>query len=133
GKLLADLGATVTVVEPPGGSAQRGFGPFVADEAGVERSLFWWHYNTSKRSVVIDLTTPNPDRDRLGALVATADVLLVADDDAALGPAGLDWPTVSGANPGLMMVSITPFGRDSSRHGEAVTDLTLLAESGPVW
>ncbi len=55
GKLLADLGAEVTVVEPPGGSAQRAFGPFLDDEPGPERSLWWWHYNTSKRSVVADL------------------------------------------------------------------------------
>ena len=57
GKLLADLGADVTVVEPPGGSAQRTYGPFLDDEPGPERSLWWWHYNTSKRSVVADLTT----------------------------------------------------------------------------
>ena len=62
GKLVADLGADVVVVEPPGGSAQRQLGPFLDDVPGPERSLWWWHYNTSKRSVVADLAV---DRDRV--------------------------------------------------------------------
>jgi len=62
GKLLADMGADVTVVEPPGGSPQRTFEPFLDDEPGPERSLWWWHYNTSKRGVVID---PATDGDEL--------------------------------------------------------------------
>src|SRR4051812_34068056 len=69
GKLLADLGAEVTVVEPPGGSVQRAYGPFLDDRPGPERSLWWWHYNTSKRSVVADL---GADAARVRALVAAA-------------------------------------------------------------
>ena len=58
GKLLADLGADVIVVEPPGGHATRRYGPFVDGRGGDPSvSLWWWHYNTSKRSVVMD-TTP---------------------------------------------------------------------------
>jgi crotonobetainyl-CoA:carnitine CoA-transferase CaiB-like acyl-CoA transferase len=130
GKLLGDLGATVTVVEPPGGSVQRTYGPFLDDEPGPERSLWWWHYNTSKRGVVADLIA---DADRLRALVAAADVLLTGEEAAVLEAAGLDWPSVSAANPRLVMASITPFGMASSRASEAVTDLTLLAEGGPAW
>jgi benzylsuccinate CoA-transferase BbsE subunit len=130
GKLVADLGATVTVVEPPGGSVQRTYGPFVDDEPGPERSLWWWHYNTSKRSVVADLRS---DADRLRALLAEADVFLVAELPAVLAEVGLDWETLSAANPRLVMVSITPFGAESPRSSEPVTDLTLLAEGGPVW
>jgi DNA-directed RNA polymerase specialized sigma24 family protein len=55
--MLGDLGADVVVVEPPGGHASRGYGPFADDVEGPERSLWWWYYNTSKRSVVVDLTT----------------------------------------------------------------------------
>jgi crotonobetainyl-CoA:carnitine CoA-transferase CaiB-like acyl-CoA transferase len=130
GKLLADMGADVTVVEPPGGSAQRQYGPFLDDEPGPERSLWWWHYNTSKRGVVADLVA---DRVRLQALVARADVLIVGEDASVLEAAGLDWASVSAANERLVMVSITPFGAASARAGEPVTDLTLLAETGPAW
>jgi crotonobetainyl-CoA:carnitine CoA-transferase CaiB-like acyl-CoA transferase len=121
GKLLADLGATVTVVEPPGGSVQRTYGPFLDDEPGPERSLWWWHYNTSKRSVVAVGA-------QVRALVAAADVLLVGEDTG-----GLDWESLSATNPALVMASITPFGIGSARPGEPVTDLTLLAEAGPAW
>jgi len=130
GKLLGDMGATVTVVEPPGGSVQRTYGPFLDDEPGRERSLWWWHYNTSKRSVVADLTA---DADRLRALITDVDVLISGEAPGVLESVGLDWATLSAANPRLVMVRITPFGAASPRSAEPVTDLTLLAEGGPVW
>ena len=130
GKLLADLGAEVTVVEPPGGSVQRTYGPFLDDEPGPERSLWWWHYNTSKRSVVADLETGAA---ALRELVGRADILLTGEAPGVLAAAGLDWPAVSAADPRLVMVTITPFGSASPRAEEPVTDLTLLAEGGPVW
>jgi len=72
GKLLGDLGADVVVVEPPGGHATRGFGPFADDEPHHDRSLWWWYYNTSKRSVVIDLDTPRGSEE-FRRLIADAD------------------------------------------------------------
>jgi len=55
GLLLGGLGAEVIKVEPPGGNSTRQIGPFYQDVAGPERSLFFWHYNRTKRSVVLDL------------------------------------------------------------------------------
>ena len=55
GKLLADMGADVVLLEPPGGCPMRDFPPFADDEPGPERSLHWWHYHTSKRALVLDL------------------------------------------------------------------------------
>src|SRR3954454_20427810 len=94
GKLLGDLGAEVVVVEPPGGSVQRTYGPFLDDEPGPERSFWWWYYNTSKRGVVADL---GADRDRLLALIAQADVLVEAEAPGVLDGAGLGWAAVSAA------------------------------------
>ena len=128
GKLLADLGADVVVVEPPGGSHLRTWGPFVDDEPDPERSLWWWHYNTSKRGVVAALDDP-----ALRALVAGADVFLVAEPVGRLAAAGLDWPQLSAELPGLVMTSVRPFGRHSARDDEPCTDLTILAQGGPVW
>ncbi len=130
GKLMADLGADVVVVEPPGGSDQRRWGPFLDDEPGPGRSLWWWHYNTSKYGVVADLDL---DRDRLARLVAEADVFLEGERPGRLAGIGLGWEQLSAANPRLVMVSITPFGQESPRSAEPVTDLTLMAEGGPVW
>jgi crotonobetainyl-CoA:carnitine CoA-transferase CaiB-like acyl-CoA transferase len=125
GKLLADLGAVVTVVEPPGGSPQRTYEPFLDDEPGPERSLWWWHYNTSKRGVVIDPTTGG---DELARLVDGADVVLIGGETFGLDPAAL-----AAGDPALIVVAITPFGLGSPRTDEPVTDLTLLAEGGPAW
>jgi crotonobetainyl-CoA:carnitine CoA-transferase CaiB-like acyl-CoA transferase len=55
GLLLAGLGAEVVKVEPPEGNATRRIGPFLDDEPGLERSLFFWNYNRNKKSVVLDL------------------------------------------------------------------------------
>jgi len=55
GQLLADLGADVIAVEPPGGSPARRIGRFADDIADPDRSLFWWSYSRNKRSVVVDL------------------------------------------------------------------------------
>lgn len=111
GKLMADLGADVIVVEPSGGSIQRTYGPFANDEPGPENSLWWWTYNTSKRSVVLADGDP-----RLASLIDSADVLLAA--------VPLDRDLYSTTNPGLITVSIDG--------PELLTDLTLLAAGGPV-
>jgi benzylsuccinate CoA-transferase BbsE subunit len=132
GKLLADMGAEVIKIEPPGGSPTRQYGPFLDDEPGTERSLWFWHYNTNKKSVVLDLQD-HARRERVRQLAASADVLL---EDAAPGrmkELGLDWPDLERANPRLVYVSITAFGREAPRNGEAFTDLTLIAGGGPAW
>ena len=49
---------------PPDGDPMRGYGPFLDDKPGPERSLYWWHYNTSKLGVTLDLFNP---RDGPGA------------------------------------------------------------------
>ncbi len=116
GKLMADLGADVIVVEPPGGSRQRTFGPFLGDVAGPERSLWWWQYNTSKRGVVLDHTDIG-DRERLASLVESADVLLAAEPIERDG-----WAS---NNDGLVTVSILA--------PDNATDLTLLSEGGPIY
>jgi crotonobetainyl-CoA:carnitine CoA-transferase CaiB-like acyl-CoA transferase len=128
GKLLADLGAEVVVVEPPGGSAQRGYGPWLDDEPGLERSLWWWHYNTNKQSVVLALPA---ERDALVALLADADVLIEAEEPGALEAWGLAHSHIAAINPRLIHASITPYG--SGGPSLPATDLTLLAEGGPVW
>ncbi len=131
-KMLADMGADVIVVEPPGGSAQRKYGPFLDDTAGAERSLFWWHYNTSKRSVVLDLADAG-GRDTLLRLLASADVLLEGERPGRLAALGLGDDDIQGVCRDLIHCSITPFGRTGPRSGDAATDLTILAAGGPVW
>jgi benzylsuccinate CoA-transferase BbsE subunit len=132
GKLLADLGADVVVVEPPGGHASRSYGPFLDDEPGLDRSLFWWYYNTSKRSVVLDLDDADDAR-RFRDLAASADIVLEGEPAGRLASLGLDHSHVRAEHPGLIWVAVTPFGRTTSRTHDPATDLTLLAGGGPVW
>jgi len=132
GKLLADMGADVIVVEPPGGHVTRTYGPFVDDQPGPERSLWWWYYNTSKRSVVIDLESAEGSA-QFARLAAEVDIVLEGEPAGRLEQLGVDHGDLRGARPELIWVSVTPFGRHSSRSGEQVVDLTLLAGAGPVW
>jgi crotonobetainyl-CoA:carnitine CoA-transferase CaiB-like acyl-CoA transferase len=132
GKLLAELGAEVILVEPPEGSPTRGYEPFAGDEPGIERSLWWWHYQTSKQGVTLDLSDP-AGRDGLRRLVGAADVVLEGDDSGWLEGLGLDHRVLRDDRPQLIWVSITPFGTGNPRSGEPATDLTILAGGGPVW
>lgn len=131
-KLLADLGADAVVVEPPGGSAQRRYGPWLDDEPGPERSLWWWHYNTNKASVVLDLDDA-AGRERFVELVRTADVLLDGEAPGRLDALGVDYPDLAARNPGLVHASVTPYGRTGPSHALPATDLTVLAGAGPAW
>jgi len=132
GKLLGDMGADVVVVEPPGGSPMRSHEPFVDDLPDRERSLTWWHYNTSKRSIVLDWRCPE-GLEALRVLLARADILIEAEDPGVLVQNGLDDAALTGALPRLVHVSMTPFGPTGERRHELATDLTILAGSGPAW
>ncbi len=105
GRYLADLGAEVLRIEPPGGAASRRVGPFTEDGTSLSFAV----HSINKRGVVVDLTTA-AGRELLGALATTADILLHTarpDRQAALG---LDPEGLLAAHPGLVVVSITDFG-----------------------
>ena len=132
GKLLADMGADVILVEPPGGDPSRDYPPYLDDRPGEDRSLYWWHYHTSKRGVVIDLGDAG-DRGRFRALVATADVLLEGEPRTRLGALGLDYDDLRVIRPELIHVAVTPYGRHDAKSDLPFTDLTIMAASGPPW
>src|SRR5207253_440351 len=121
GKLFADAGAEVILVEPPGGDRTRSYAPFLDDVPHPERSLTFWHYNTSKQGITLNLESAH-GRDVLQRLLATADVFVEAEKPGRLAALGLDYEALSPRNPRLVMVSITPFGPDGPRAGEDVTD-----------
>lgn len=132
GKLMADAGADVVRVEPPGGCQTRRYAPFLGDKPGPERSLYFWHYNTSKRGVTLDLEQEQ-GRDLFRQLSATADVVLEGEDPGRMAVLALDYDDLRRANSRLIVVSITPFGRSGPRAHEAATDLTLFGGGGPAW
>ena len=129
GALLADLGADVILVEPPGGSAARAVGPFVAGREGdPEASLWFWSYNRGKRSVALDLDDPG-DQQRMRDLAATADVLIESDAPGAMAARGLGPSDMADVNPGLVYTSVTAFGQSGPKADWAATDLIVSAAS----
>ncbi len=132
GKLLGDMGADVILVEPPEGDPARGYPPFVDDRPGEDRSLYWWHYHTSKRGVVIDLDDEG-GRGRFRDLVATADVLLEAEPRRRLAGLSIDYEDLKSIRADLVHVAVTPYGRANPKSDLPFTDLTLMAAGGPPW
>jgi crotonobetainyl-CoA:carnitine CoA-transferase CaiB-like acyl-CoA transferase len=132
GKLLADMGADVIKIETPEGDPTRRYPPFVDDREDPDRSLYFWHYNTSKRGVTLNLDAEE-GRSLFLDLIHSADMLVESTAPGWMAAIGLDWPDLQAINPALIMVSITPFGRSGPRAEEAATDLTLLAGGGPAW
>ena len=130
GRLLADLGAEVTKVEPPGGVDARRRPPF--DESHGPRhgeSLYWAALGLGKRSIVLDLDRP-ADRDALVRLAADADVLVESFDPGTLDALGLGYAALSTAHPGLVYVSVTPYGQAGPTAGWPASELTLEAAGG---
>jgi crotonobetainyl-CoA:carnitine CoA-transferase CaiB-like acyl-CoA transferase len=131
GQLLADMGADVIKVEPPGGAAARAIGPFLDDKPGPERSLYWWSYNRNKRGITLDLERP-AGRELLKRLAARADFLIESSAPGRMAALGLGYGELAKINPALIYVSITPFGQDGPKAHYADADLILMAAGGPL-
>ena len=132
GKLLADLGATVTKVEPPGGDPGRLRGPYAGHQAGAETSLAWWAYNRGKRSVTLALDTAD-GRALLLKLAGQADAVLESFRPGQLEDYGLGYDVLAGASPALVLTRVTPFGQQGPYARFAATDLILAALGGAAW
>lgn len=129
GKMLADMGADVILVEPPGGNPARNLGPFYQDCPGGENSLYWLAYNTNKRSIILDVQ--HPDGQALcRRLVATADIVIESFAPGTLASLGLDYASLCQLNPRLIMASITPFGQTGPYRDYQAPDLVGLALGG---
>ena len=129
GKLLADLGADVVKIEPPGGEASRAIGPFMDDVPNRERSLSFWHYNTSKRGITLNLESADA-QGIFRRLAANSDVILESLPAGYLPSLGLGYEQLKEGNPGLVMCSLTPFGQTGPWKDFLTTDLVHLAAGG---
>ena len=129
GKMLADLGADVIQVEPLGGNPARRLGPFFEDDVRPEKSLFWWAYSANKRSITLDIETVDGGN-LLLKLAAEADFLIESFSPGYLARLGFGYPDLQALNPGLVMVSITPFGQDGPYADYLATDIVGMALGG---
>src|SRR3712207_3929057 len=108
GRLLANMGAEVIKVEPPGGAPTRAWGPYAegsdheqgqaaVEQSGVsvqDRSLYFWHNNTSKRGVTLDVGREE-GRNLLLRLIVGADVFLETLPPGEAAGLGLDYAVLS--------------------------------------
>jgi crotonobetainyl-CoA:carnitine CoA-transferase CaiB-like acyl-CoA transferase len=129
GKTLAGLGADVVKVEPSGGENTRAYGPFVDDIEDPENSLYFWHYNHGKRSVSLDLNSPQ-GQDQFRKLVVNADVVIESRKLGFMKERGLGYEELKKLNPRLIYMRISPFGDDGPWAGHASSDLVHLALGG---
>ena len=129
GKILADLGADVVQIEPPGGNPARNIGPFYGDDPQPEKSLFWWAYAANKRSITLDLDQKDGQA-LLKKMVAEADFLIESFAPGYLDTLGIGYDVLAEINPKLVMVSITPFGQDGPYSNYQATDIVGMALGG---
>ena len=129
GRLLADYGADVVKVEPPGGDPSRSMGPYPADVPGPESSLDFMFYNTNKRSITLDLERAS-GRALFRRLAADADVVIESFDRHYLYDRGIGFDALRADNPGLVMASVTPFGCTGDWADYQGDDLVVMAASG---
>src|SRR4051794_33109811 len=104
--MLGDLGADVVKVETPRGDPMRAMG---AMRAGI--SLGWAHVGRNKRSVVLDLETPE-GRTTLLRLVDHADVMIANQPEQVLARWGCSWEQLAPRHPRLVMLELSAFGSD---------------------
>jgi crotonobetainyl-CoA:carnitine CoA-transferase CaiB-like acyl-CoA transferase len=110
-KLFADYGADVIKVEPPGhGDVARQWGPFPQDQPHPEKSGLSFFLNTNKRGITLDVSNPK-GREMLTELLRPADVFIENNRPQQMRDWGLDYASLSQANPNLVMISITPYGQ----------------------
>jgi len=129
-KLLADRGAEVVKIESPGtGDPARGIGPFPGDEPDPEKSVLYFYLNSNKKSLTLDLRSGDGSS-ALKDLVRDADILVESFRPGTMTRLGLDYETLKGINPGLVMTSISNFGATGPYRDYQTSHLVLCALAG---
>ena len=126
GMHLADLGADVIKIEPPGGEAFRHTGSVVP---GTSKSFQW--LNRGKRSLVLNLGDPRA-QEIVHRLVADSDVVLINYRPGVPARLRIDYATLSKIRPDLIYMDITGFGPVGPWSTEAASDLVAQAYSGAI-
>lgn len=126
GKLLGELGVDVIKVERVGGDPERRIGPFFKDIPDPEKSLFWFAYNSSKRSITLNIEVAEGQR-IFERMVESSDFVIESLPVGYLDSLGLGYQHLSKLNPRIIMTSITPYGQTGPWKDCKGTDLTAMA------
>ena len=123
--LLAEAGATVVKIEPPGGDPVRHQGPHDADGASVPFQML----NRGKHLRTLDLKSDD-DREQAIGLARSADVLVEQFRPGVMDRLGLGATALQALNPPLIYCSISGYGQNGPRALRAGHDLNYAAEAG---
>lgn len=129
-KLFADFGADVVKVERPGeGSLTRRWGLFPGETPNPEASPLFLHLNTNKRSLALDLASPE-GREHLVRLAKWADLVVESFRPGTLERLGIGPTVLRAVNPRLVITRISAFGQSGPYRDYEATGLTLQAVGG---
>ena len=122
--MLADLGADVIKVEAPGGDSTRQMAGAVGTDSPAFNAV-----NRGKRSLVLDLKTDG-GRDVFRRLAGLSDILVENYRPGVMAGFGLDYPTLSAANPRLIYASVSGYGQTGPDRLKGGLDLIAQGVSG---
>ena len=129
GKILADLGAEVVTVEPPGGGALRRYGPFPGGEPEPDRSGLHLYLSTNKLSTTLDLERDEA-RFNLRRLTAGADIVVHDAPRAEAERLGITHEALRADNEGLIALELSPFGQTGPYAGYKGFEINAAALGG---
>lgn len=127
---LGDMGAKVIKIEHPNGDDTRRWGPpFVERADGSHDAAYYFCANRNKSNIALDFTQ-TADRERLLALIKTADVLIENYKVGGLAKYGLDYASIRAINPAIIYCSITGFGQNGPYKDRPGYDALIQAMGG---
>jgi alpha-methylacyl-CoA racemase len=122
--MLAEAGAEVIKVEPPGGEMMRAHSPHIDGHSVAFAAL-----NRGKNGMMLDLKAKE-DRERLAPLLARADVLVEQFRPGVMERLGLGYERLRTVNPRIVYCSISGYGQSGPRAQEAGHDLNYIGATG---
>lgn len=126
--MMADQGAEVFKVEPPGGDPARDQAPFA--QYGPDRHSIWFaNLNRGKKSLVLDLKSA-AGKAALRELVADADVFVEGFRPGVMKRLGFDYDAVRSLRPDIVYCSISAFGQTGAMARHPAHDLAVQALTG---
>jgi crotonobetainyl-CoA:carnitine CoA-transferase CaiB-like acyl-CoA transferase len=132
GKLLAEMGLDVVVVEPKDGHPLRTAAPQATLPTDETVSALWLYLAGGKRSIALDRQDAG-DRATFDELVAAADLIIHDLPEQAARVEGLDFEKLRAQQPGIVVAAITPYGSTGPYADLPASDLTVYALSGHLY
>ena len=131
-KLLADMGARVIKIERPGGDLSRAMGPFLNNLPNPKRSISFYHNNTNKLGITLNLEHED-GKEIFCKLLQKTDIVVESFSPGHLRQKGLGFDVLSLVNSRLILVSVTGFGEIGPRSWYNSCDLAASAFGGQMY